>query len=48
MKQYVTHYAGCSNVNVVHVVWSEIEPPATYLQAYFKRSAHLNLKQEQT
>lgn len=44
LKQSVAHYAGCSSVDAIHVIWSEIEPPSASLQAYLKRSVHLKSK----
>ncbi|KAH9324370.1 hypothetical protein KI387_004548, partial [Taxus chinensis] len=40
LKQSVSHYAGCSSVDAINVVWSETEPPSEILQADLRRTVY--------
>lgn len=42
LKQSVEHYASCSGVDSIHVIWSEADPPSDVLLAYLRRVAHRN------
>uniref|UniRef100_A0A0D6QV88 Glycosyl transferase 64 domain-containing protein n=1 Tax=Araucaria cunninghamii TaxID=56994 RepID=A0A0D6QV88_ARACU len=38
LKKSVKHYAGCSSVDAVNVVWSETEPPSESLKEYLRKT----------
>lgn len=44
LKQSVAHYASCSSVDAVRVVWSENNPPSESLKAYLRKVVHSKSK----
>ncbi|KAH9317284.1 hypothetical protein KI387_019053 [Taxus chinensis] len=37
LKQAVAHYASCSSIDAIHVVWSEDDPPSETLQSHLRK-----------
>ncbi|XP_008785400.1 glycosyltransferase family 64 protein C4-like [Phoenix dactylifera] len=44
LKQSVVHYASCSGVNSIHVVWSEPDPPSDLLHDFLRQATRMNSK----
>ncbi|CAA7389879.1 unnamed protein product [Spirodela intermedia] len=42
LKQSVEHFASCSRVDSIHIIWSEADPPSDFLLACLRRVAHRN------
>ncbi|CAA6655126.1 unnamed protein product [Spirodela intermedia] len=42
LKQSVEHFASCSRVDSIHIIWSEADPPSDLLLACLRRVAHRN------
>eukprot|EP01018_Ginkgo_biloba_P012421 Gb_27972 [translate_table: standard] len=44
LKQAVAHYACCSSVDAIRVVWSENDPPSESLRTYLRKAVHSKSK----
>ncbi|KAL6526839.1 GDP-mannose transporter [Orobanche gracilis] len=46
LKQSISHYASCSGLDSVHIVWSEPDPPSEFLVNFLKRVMKLYSKDD--
>lgn len=46
LKQSIAHYARCSSLDSIHIVWSEPDPPSESLKKFLNRVILLNSKSD--